>query len=245
MEAKKILLVEDEPSTLKTISRQLRKLEYEVEGVKTGEDALAIYDVFRPDIVFMDIQLLGGTLCDGIEIAKLLQLKRKCCLIFFTGTDGEAKRMQKVPHHGHIAKPHKKYSLPDKIQLAWSKFMAEQSDKARMITITYNHEPNGRQTEVVNSDELILIENISSKKHLRLTLKSGEVKQGGTYPNFSAFLVELNHPNFVQVSSGMAVNLAHNPMIRANQIIFEGVEHSTASISRNFKANLVARIQNK
>lgn len=244
MKAKKILIVEDEVSTRNTLIRQLKKLGYEVEGVATGELAVVTYDTFQPDIVFMDIRLTG-IMDDGIEVAKLLQLKRKCCLIYLTGTFNIADKIQKSPHHGHILKPYNKHGLSDKIRLAWSKFTEEQNGKVRTITITYNHDDNGRQTEVINADELILIENISSRKHLKLTFKSGEVKQGGIYPNFGAFLIELNHPNFIQVSSGMAVNLAHNPIIRANQVIFEGVEHGIASISRNYKTALMEQIQNK
>lgn len=245
MEIKKILIVEDEHSTRNTLTRQLQKLGYEVEGVAKGEEAIVTYDTFRPDLVFMDIRLNGCTMDNGIKVAKHLQLVRKCCLIFLTGTFDRANEIQEVPHHGHILKPYNKYGLSDKIQLAWGKFTKEQNGKVRTITITYNHDDNGRQTEVINADELILIENISSKKHLKLTFKSGEEKQGGIYPNFGNFLLELNHPNFVQVSSGMAVNLAHNPMIRANQVIFEGVEHGVVNISRNYKAVVMEHIQNK
>ncbi|OGL45374.1 MAG: hypothetical protein A2W05_11690 [Candidatus Schekmanbacteria bacterium RBG_16_38_10] len=65
----KILLVEDEPDTLKMFKEILESEGYEVAPATNGEEALAIINGYIPDLIVLDIMLPG---ISGIEVAKKL-----------------------------------------------------------------------------------------------------------------------------------------------------------------------------
>jgi len=62
----KVLLVDDEPDTLRTYSDLLQAENYEVACAASGEQALEMIPVFRPDVILLDIMLPGK---NGIEVA--------------------------------------------------------------------------------------------------------------------------------------------------------------------------------
>lgn len=67
--AKKILIIEDEPSLAKNLQLAL-ELEYEVFVSNTGKDGLTMAQVKKPDLILLDIMLPD---MDGIEILKKLK----------------------------------------------------------------------------------------------------------------------------------------------------------------------------
>ncbi|MCF7794344.1 MAG: response regulator [Candidatus Cloacimonetes bacterium] len=81
----KILIAEDE-----AIVAQYMTMELELEGyevccyVATGEEAIQATKKHKPDLILMDINLIGKY--DGIETAeKILEFKSDIKLIFMTG----------------------------------------------------------------------------------------------------------------------------------------------------------------
>lgn len=67
--AKKILIIEDEPSLAKNLQLALES-EYEVFVSNTGKDGLTMAQVKKPDLILLDIMLPD---MDGIEILKKLK----------------------------------------------------------------------------------------------------------------------------------------------------------------------------
>jgi DNA-binding response OmpR family regulator len=65
----KILLVEDEPDTVRMYRDLLESEGYDVLVAEDGEEALAVIDVDRPDLILLDLLLPG---MDGIELARRL-----------------------------------------------------------------------------------------------------------------------------------------------------------------------------
>lgn len=65
----KVLLVDDDPDTLKTYSDLLESEGYEVTVAPDGEQALAMINGYQPDVILLDIMLPSQ---DGIEVAREL-----------------------------------------------------------------------------------------------------------------------------------------------------------------------------
>lgn len=64
---RRILIVDDEPDTLKTFSDLFESEGYEVTAAPSGEAALASVNGKRPDVILLDIMMPGRT---GIEVAR-------------------------------------------------------------------------------------------------------------------------------------------------------------------------------
>lgn len=66
----KILVVDDDISTCKFISRSLSQKNYQVKEAYDGETALKFFDEFIPDLVILDVNLpdyLGYNLCEEMQ----------------------------------------------------------------------------------------------------------------------------------------------------------------------------------
>lgn len=65
--AKKVLIVEDEPSLLKVLKKKLEQLNYTVVSAVDGEDAIAQIKSQKPDLVILDIIMPKK---NGIEVLR-------------------------------------------------------------------------------------------------------------------------------------------------------------------------------
>lgn len=70
MAKQKILIIDDEEDILELIRYNLAKEGYSVEGVTSGEEALAKAKSEVPDLVVLDLMLPG---VDGLEVCKILK----------------------------------------------------------------------------------------------------------------------------------------------------------------------------
>ena len=70
MDFKKLLLVDDEEGVRRFLGLSLMDLGYEVETAANGQEALDVFDSFRPGIVFTDIKM---PVMDGIELLKRIK----------------------------------------------------------------------------------------------------------------------------------------------------------------------------
>ena len=68
--AKKILIVDDEPSITVPLKFLMEQHRFEVVVVHNGEDALSVIKVFEPDLVILDIMLPG---LDGFQVCQTLK----------------------------------------------------------------------------------------------------------------------------------------------------------------------------
>jgi two-component system KDP operon response regulator KdpE len=68
--SERILVVDDEEQIRRALQRALSARGYAVEVAVDGEDALATFGVFRPELVVLDLNLPG---VDGIEVCRRLR----------------------------------------------------------------------------------------------------------------------------------------------------------------------------
>ncbi len=84
MEAKKVLIVEDEMIIALLIERMVNNLGHEVvDKVTSGEDAISIAINYDVDIVLMDIRLKGDM--DGIETMSRIRQEKSVPVIYISG----------------------------------------------------------------------------------------------------------------------------------------------------------------
>ncbi|RLC47277.1 MAG: hypothetical protein DRI23_11505 [Candidatus Cloacimonadota bacterium] len=102
----KILLVEDEAIVAQYLSLELELEGYEVCGyVATGEEAIQKALEEKPDLILMDINILGDI--DGIQAAEEILKQRYIPIIFMTGYSKLefTSRAQKLNPLGYFNKP--------------------------------------------------------------------------------------------------------------------------------------------
>ena len=90
-EKMRVLVVEDEAISAILYKKILTRLGYDVcTPVATGEDAIKTTETERPDIILMDINLIGNL--DGIEAAREITSNYPTPIIFITGYSNEETR---------------------------------------------------------------------------------------------------------------------------------------------------------
>lgn len=73
--AKRILIVDDEPSITIPLKFLMEQHQFEVMVVHNGEDALTAMDSFEPDLVLLDVMLPA---IDGFQVCQNLRENPKC-----------------------------------------------------------------------------------------------------------------------------------------------------------------------
>jgi two-component system response regulator GlrR len=72
VEQPRVLLVDDDRSLLRLLSMRLSAADYAVLAVESGEQALAQYPLFRPDLVITDLRMDG---MDGMALFDRLRAR--------------------------------------------------------------------------------------------------------------------------------------------------------------------------
>lgn len=90
----RILIVEDEENARKGYEALLRKWNYEVLGVGSGEDALAKFPEFRPGVILADVELPG---MNGLDLlAHLGEEIQQIPVIIITGRGSDERVVQAI-----------------------------------------------------------------------------------------------------------------------------------------------------
>jgi DNA-binding response OmpR family regulator len=82
--AKKILIVDDEPSITVPLKFLMEQNRFDVMVVHSGEDALTAIDVFEPDLVLLDVMLPA---VDGFQVCQRLRenpLRKNLKVVFLS-----------------------------------------------------------------------------------------------------------------------------------------------------------------
>ncbi|MGD1804684.1 putative bifunctional diguanylate cyclase/phosphodiesterase [Dapis sp. BLCC M126] len=130
----KILVVEDELIAAENISRNLKKLGYEVIGiVDSGEEAIQAATNNHPNLVLMDIMLQGDL--DGIQAAGHIRSELKIPVIYMTAyaDDDTLGRAKLTEPYGYLVKPFKPQALKTTIEIALQKYEGEQAVESSYI----------------------------------------------------------------------------------------------------------------
>ncbi len=124
-ERKKILVVEDQIITAMDLANQLERKGYlVVDTVATGKEAIEKAQLFRPDLVLMDIKLTGAM--DGIEVAKRIEDLDIPIVYLSAYTDKlTVERAEKTYPYGFLPKPYQIDELYSTIETALQQHRSE------------------------------------------------------------------------------------------------------------------------
>jgi len=87
MEARRIAVIEDEPTIAAAVAARLRTEGFDVEVAHDGPSGIDACQRFRPDLVVLDLMLPG---LDGLEVCKQIQRDRPVPVLMLTARDSEA-----------------------------------------------------------------------------------------------------------------------------------------------------------
>ena len=141
-----ILVVEDEFITASDIKRSLVKMGYDVPAtVDNGPGAIEKAGEHKPDLVLMDINLIGPM--NGIEAARQIRERYGIPVIYLTAQSDDAtveKAVSSDPF-GYIIKPLEERTLKTNIQMALYKNAMEKKSKEqdRIIRTLINTTSDG------------------------------------------------------------------------------------------------------
>lgn len=128
--AKKILIVEDDKMLCTIFEMFLKDLGYELTGIsRTGANAIEMCKVDKPDVVLMDIHLVGDI--NGIDAAKEIHKAYNIPVVYVT-SDIEQETIKKAIYkntYGFLMKPIYQSSLRVAIEFAHAKHTYDKENK--------------------------------------------------------------------------------------------------------------------
>ena len=114
-----VLIVDDEPQVRERLGRLLGELEgYTVlePSATNGEEALALIDSLKPDVVLLDIGMPG---LDGLQVAaRLCEREAPPAVVFCTGDDESTAQSFRDSALSHVTKPAQLQGLRDALRKA-------------------------------------------------------------------------------------------------------------------------------
>ena len=117
MNNKKILLIDDDESTLESLSTYLEELGYSVFTARNGITGLEVVKNLSPDVIVSDIRMSG---LNGIEFAYIIKgLKYNIPLILISSFDNKDNKFIDKCSYGYVQKPIDIHSLNELINDAF------------------------------------------------------------------------------------------------------------------------------
>ena len=107
---KKILIVDDEPSVVRLMSKRLKDNGYETIGTHYGHDAIKIAKEKIPDLILLDWDLPPGGGISVFKILKITLLTTRIPIIFITGSGEKVKK--RISQHNLALKYQKMVNKP-------------------------------------------------------------------------------------------------------------------------------------
>ncbi len=131
-ERPRILIVEDEIITAMDLAAQLGEMGYlVVDTVTNGQEAIQKAELFRPDMILMDIVLSGEL--DGINVAQHIQdLDIPVVYLSAYTDDATVKRALKTAPYGYLPKPYQIDELYTTLETALQQHKSEIEKIERM-----------------------------------------------------------------------------------------------------------------
>ena len=160
----RILIVEDELDLANIIKDYLVKELYEVEICSQGDEAIEIFDKFKPSLVILDLMLPG---MNGYEICKNIRIKSTIPILILSAKIDEFDKVKglNLGADDYITKPFRPRELLARVnaQLRRSQVFNKENleiidiENIRIYTKEYKVEKNGRDLDLSRNEFELLV----------------------------------------------------------------------------------------
>jgi len=114
--ARKVLIVDDEPNIVTSLTFIMKKAGFEIAVARDGDEALAEVERFRPDLVLLDVMMPTR---DGFEVCQMLraagQAQLKIILLTAKGRESEVAKGLAIGADAYVTKPFSTRDLVDQV----------------------------------------------------------------------------------------------------------------------------------
>jgi two-component system, OmpR family, KDP operon response regulator KdpE len=113
----RVLVVDDEPAILRTIGSNLRSHDFRVETAESGQEALDLFERFRPDVVLLDLVLPD---LHGREVIRAIRERAGTPIIVLSARGEEEEKVAalELGADDYLTKPFGVRELLARIQVA-------------------------------------------------------------------------------------------------------------------------------
>ncbi len=165
-----ILIVEDEAITAMELEDRLTNMGYTVVGVvSNGEDAIKKAGEMKPDLVLMDIMIMGDL--DGIDTAEIIRKDFAIPIIYLTAYSDESilKRAKVTGPYGYIIKPFGQRELYANIEMTLHRneleiAMKESRERAEFFLDLMGHDLSNINQAICGTLEFLLFDETLSDR---------------------------------------------------------------------------------
>jgi DNA-binding response OmpR family regulator len=130
----KVLVVEDEPALLETLSYNLTRQNYQVETASDGQKAVELARQTHPDLIVLDLMLPK---LDGFEVCRILRQEMNTPILVLTARDDEIDRVigLELGADDYMTKPFsmREFLARVKAQLRRVRLIREEMDSADIL----------------------------------------------------------------------------------------------------------------
>ena len=170
----RLLVVDDEPNIRELLSASLRYAGFEVETAADGQQALAVAETFRPDLLVLDVMMPG---LDGFGVVRRMrQAGRRTPVVFLTARDAAEDKISGLTLGGddYVTKPFSLDEVLARIRAVLRRSRTVPADQAPRLTFA-DIELDEESHEVVKAGELISLSPTEFKLLRYLMANAGRV----------------------------------------------------------------------
>jgi len=114
----KVLIVDDEPNIVVALEYLMRQNGFDVRAARNGEEALALLDEFRPDLVLLDVMMPRK---DGYQVAQTIRdtpalAGTRIVMLTAKGRETEISKGLAVGADAYITKPFSTLELVEQVK---------------------------------------------------------------------------------------------------------------------------------
>ena len=207
------LIAEDEPLMRERLEEKLAEVWPELEIVaeaEDGDEALALFDIHRPLVAFLDIRMPGRT---GLDVAAAIG--GECHVVFVTAYDQYAIAAFDAGAVDYLLKPVESERLAQAVARVKAKLASAPPDLSQVVAALRAHAPTaparlrwikaavGKQVKLIPVDEVVYFQ--SDTKYTRVVLAQSEALIRTPLKDLVA---ELDPDRFWQIHRSTIVNVA-------------------------------------
>ncbi|MCE3227707.1 MAG: chemotaxis protein CheY [Bacteroidetes bacterium] len=225
----KCVIVDDEPDAIEALTILIDDFSGDIAEISgtasTIKSAVSIIENTKPDIVFMDVQMPGGT---GFNVAEAFPAKN-FKLVFVTAHDNYAIQALKIKAEDYLLKPVNQDELHKVLSRLWdSKFKSHNN-----VALTKVKVPTRNSILFIDPSDIFYIKGDGRYSEIYLKNSVSHV----VTRNIGLFENDLEKNNFLRTHNSYLVNLNHVSKLLSNdKIVLK--DGSEIGISRRKKQEL-------